>query len=122
MNRYRLVIVVLLFLFPCTRSFAQCQCGKVVADSVSADSVSSRTLIVFYDATVGKRRLLKAVKKFKGTILYDYKNFNGIAASFSKEVNIDTVMAKLRKVKGVLSVEQDRVLHLDGERSVSIPQ
>lgn len=80
-----------------------------------ADTVSSRshTLIVFYDATVGKRKLLKAVKKLKGTILYDYKNFNGIAASFPQNANINSVMATLRKVKGVLSVEQDKVLQLD---------
>lgn len=82
-------------------------------DTVSAEPASSHTLIVFYDATVGKKALLKAVKKLNGSIVYDYKNFNGIAATFPQTANIYSVMAGLRKVKGVLSVEPDRTLSLD---------
>jgi len=89
------------------------QCPR--KNTVCTDTVSSYShiLIVFYDSAIGKKDLLKTVKKLKGNILYDYKNFNGIAASFPQDANINTVMATLRKVKGVLSVEQDKVLQLE---------
>ncbi len=108
----------LLSLLPSAQSSAQCLCkGTVCADTVLSHS---HTLIVFYDAMVGKKKLLKAVKKLKGTVIYDYKNFNGIAASFPQCADINKVMATLRKVKGVLSVEPDRVLQLDGQNGSGI--
>lgn len=69
-------------------------------------------LIVFYDATIGKQPLLEAVKAFKGDLIYDYKNFNGIAVAMPEGTDMDKAIHKLKQVKGVLSVERDRVVQI----------
>ena len=69
-------------------------------------------LIIFYDAQIGSAPLLKAVKTSGASLIYEYKNLNGIAIRPSAKTNIQDAIAYFKKINGVLSVEQDRLLKL----------
>ena len=69
-------------------------------------------LIIFYDAQTGSAPLLKAVKTSGASLIYEYKNLNGIAIRPSSKTKIKDAIAYFKKVNGVLSVEQDRLLKL----------
>ena len=69
-------------------------------------------LIIFYDAQTGSAPLLKAVKASGASLIYEYKNLNGIAIRPASKTNIEDAIAYFKKVNGVLSVEQDRLLKL----------
>lgn len=69
-------------------------------------------LIIFYDAQIGSAPLLKAVKASGASLIYEYKNLHGIAIRPSSKTNIEDAIAYFKKVNGVLSVEQDRLLKL----------
>jgi len=84
-----------------------------MAREAEAEEYSPRTLIIFYDAEVGKAPLLKAVKRLKAEVMYDYKNFNGIAIALPEGSDIHEAMRQLQQVKGVLQVNRDRIMRLD---------
>lgn len=84
----------------------------VSTPSTSLQTEQNRTLIIMYDAAVGKKPLMKAVKQYNARLLYDYRNFNGIAISLPDSVHIEKAIARFKKVKGVLSVQRDRKLQL----------
>lgn len=73
---------------------------------------TTNNLIIFYDAQIGSAPLLKAVKTSGATLVYEYKNLYGIAIRPSSKTNIEDAIAYFKKVNGVLSVEQDRLLKL----------
>jgi len=73
---------------------------------------SPSTLIILYDASVGKKPLLKAVKKLKAEVIYDYKMINGIAIRIADGTDIEETRRQLMKVKGVVRVNRDRVMQL----------
>lgn len=85
------------------------------ADSttVSDNEFSPRVLIIFYQEASAKRRLRKALKKYHCETIYDYRNFNGMAVKTPDDANIITIAQRLRKIRGVLSVQRDRIMHLD---------
>lgn len=99
---------------------AEAQCaGCCRHDSVGQERAqySPRTLIIWYDASAkgNKKRLMKAVRRYKATVLYDYKSFNGIAIRIPDDATIGAAMEHFKKVKGVLSVNRDAVMYLDSE-------
>jgi len=77
-----------------------------------ADLYSPSTLIIHYDAAIGKQPLFHAVKKRKAEVVYDYRSFNAIAIRLHKNDNIHKAMEQLKKVKGVLQVSRDRKVQL----------
>lgn len=92
--------------------------GGLSRDSLRGDNdgqppFAPHTLIIFYDPAVGKQPLLKAVRKMEAEILYDYKNFNGMAVRMPDSIRIEDAITRLRKVKGVLQVNRDRIYRLD---------
>lgn len=92
--------------------------GGLSRDSLRGDNdgqlpFAPHTLIIFYDPAVGKQPLLKAVRKMEAEILYDYKNFNGMAVRVPDSIRIEDAITRLRKVKGVLQVNRDRIYRLD---------
>ena len=94
-----------------------CQSPSTPAQSTAIPSQqqaqdTTGNLIVFYDAKIGSAPLLKAVKTSGATLVYEYKNLNGIAIHPSSKTNIEDAIAYFKKVNGVLSVEQDRLLKL----------
>lgn len=88
-------------------------CCSTHRESVYVRHTESRfTLIVMYDAIIGKKPLLKAMRKYKAQLLYDYKNFNGVAVSISKSYDEQQVIRFFKNTKGVLSVQRDRKMQL----------
>lgn len=52
---------------------------------------------------------MKAVKAYKATVLYDYKNFNGIAIKIPEGTSLEAAIEYFKKVKGVLQVNRDGI-------------
>ena len=74
--------------------------------------VSPNTLIIMYDTEAGKEPLLKAVEQYGAELIYDYSIIPGIAIRIPDGTDIHEAIAFFRKVKGVISVERDRIYHL----------
>ena len=73
---------------------------------------SDNTLIIHYKDKKGKKSLLKAVKSYGATVIYDYKSFNTIAIKRPEGANVDEAKAHFEKVKGVIQVNYDRIMRL----------
>ncbi len=73
---------------------------------------SPSTLIISYDAEIGKETLLGAVKDYGAEIIYDYNIINAIAIKIPEGKTLQESIEYFRKVKGVLAVEKDRIYHL----------
>ena len=94
-----------------------CQSPSIPTQSTAIPSQqqaqdTTGNLIIFYDAQTGPAPLLKAVKTSGATLVYEYKNLHDIAIRPSSKTNIEDAIAYFKKVNGVLSVEQDRLLKL----------
>lgn len=120
---YKIITLLLICL-----AFSQCKAGQPKATPtptstkieysapskrVGNQEFSPSTLIIFYDDSIGKAPLLKAVKEYKATIIYQYGTMNGIAIRIPEGKSIDDAIAYFQKVKGVLAVNRDRICHLD---------
>ena len=73
---------------------------------------SDNTLIIFYDGASGKKSLMRAIKKYGATILYDYSNMNGVAIKLPQGKNVDEAKAHFEKVEGVVQVNYDKIVQL----------
>lgn len=73
---------------------------------------SPNVFLVMYDAEIGKEPLLKAIKEYKCEVVYDYKIINGMALKKPKAKSLEETMQYFRGVKGVLTVEYDRITRL----------
>lgn len=73
---------------------------------------SPTTLIITYDAEVGKQPLLDAIEASGAQVIYDYKIIHGMAIRKPDDMTLDEAIAHFSKVKGVLTVEKDRIIRL----------
>lgn len=73
---------------------------------------SDSTLIIFYDGAGGKKSLMRAIKKYGATVLYDYSSMNGVAIKLPQGKNVDDAKAHFEKVKGVVQVNYDKIVQL----------
>jgi uncharacterized membrane protein YsdA (DUF1294 family) len=73
---------------------------------------SPTTLIIMYDSDVGKQPLLEAVRKYKAEVIYDYSIIPGMAIRKPEDKTLEEAIVMFRKVKGVTSVEKDRITRL----------
>ena len=71
----------------------------------------SHTLIVYYDASLGREALLEAAKKEGAKVVYDYKIINAVALSIPEKDDIEKAITAFEKVSGVLQVVRDQVQH-----------
>ena len=71
----------------------------------------SHTLIVYYDASLGREALLEAAKKEGAKVVYDYKIINAVALSIPEKDDIEKAITAFEKVSGVLQVVRDQVRH-----------
>lgn len=55
---------------------------------------------------------MRAIKKHKSEIIYDYNIINAIAIKIADNANITDEIAYYEKVKGVLMVERDQKVFL----------
>ena len=78
----------------------------------SDEEFSPNTLIIMCDEATGKEPLRKAVKEYGAEIIYDYTIINGMAIRIRDGVKIEEAIEYFKKVKGVVSVNRDRINHL----------
>lgn len=78
---------------------------------------ATNTLIIFYDPETGSERLMNAVREYDAKIVYEYRNFNGIAIKLPNGTDMEKAVSHFRMVKGVLSVEADRRMQLHSEHN-----
>lgn len=74
---------------------------------------SPEVFLISYDAETGKEPVLKAIKKYRCEIVYDYHTFNGMALKKPEDKTLEETMQYFRGVKGVLSVDYDYITRLD---------
>lgn len=74
---------------------------------------SPDVFLITYDAETGKEPVLKAIKKYKCEIVYDYHTFNGMALKKPEDKTLEETMQYFRGVKCVLTVEYDYITRLD---------
>ena len=74
---------------------------------------SSDVVVVSYDIEIGKDPLLKAIRKYGASIIYDYRIVNAIAIRIPDPSKMQEAIVYFEKVKGVLQVSRDRVNYMD---------
>ncbi|MBQ2149942.1 MAG: hypothetical protein II434_00235 [Bacteroidales bacterium] len=86
--------------------------GVISTRLFEEEMYSPDTLLIMYDPETGKEPLLKAVKEYGAELKYDYSLIPGIAIRIPEGTDIHKAMEWFKKVKGVVSVERDRIYHL----------
>ncbi|MCR5131232.1 MAG: DUF1294 domain-containing protein [Prevotella sp.] len=105
-----IIQIALLFLTSCkTKQVAEI---TELPQGQFAPEHSSTVFIVMYDRSIGKEPLLKAIKKYKAKIIYDYNITPGMALKKPDNKTLEETMQYFRKVKGVISVEYDHIYRL----------
>lgn len=101
-----------LFLLCSCKSHRVVELPPRTCKSERAEEFSPSTLLILYDAETGKAPLLKAVREYGATVIYDYRMMNGMAIRKPDDRTIEESIDFFRKVKGVVSVERDRIIRL----------
>lgn len=103
--------IVLLLLVSCKSQQTVALSPSIQGQQVDQEH-SPHVFLVMYDAEVGKEPLQKAIKDYKCEVIYDYKIINGMALKKPENKTLEETMHYFRGVKGILSVEYDRINHL----------
>lgn len=80
--------------------------------AIEDEMFSPNTLIIMYDAEVGKEPLLEAISKYGAEIKYDYNIIPGMAIRIPYGSDINIAIAYFKQIKGVVSVERDQFYRL----------
>lgn len=119
-STFFMLTFVVVVLTACATSRRQLALSGVplAVDSVTtkSDTAVDRTLIIYYDRSIGKQALLNFVRIKQCKLIYNYVNFNVIAIRLAPQLDKKKTINELREMKGVLQVAEDRVLHLDEHR------
>lgn len=103
-----------ILLFIAVLSFPVASFGQVRQPACcQEDSISRSVLIIYYQDSAARKRLRKALKKLHCETLYTYHNFDALAVSIPHGANGLDIARQLRKIRGVISVEPDRILQLN---------
>ena len=79
------------------------------------NKAENRVLIIWYDQQTGKKPLLKAVRRMRCKLIYDYKMLSGIAICLPQHADKRQMMQYFKDVKGVLGVQEDRKVTLSSD-------
>ena len=119
-STFFMVAFVVVVLTACATSRRQLALSgtPLAVDSVTtkSDTAVDRTLIIYYDRSIGKQALLNFVRIKQCKLIYKYVNFNAIAIRLAPQLDKKKTINELREMKGVLQVAEDCVLHLDEHR------
>ena len=108
-----LAAVVMPALLAChTRQQASETRAVAVKAPVPGMEYSPTTLIILCDSTIGKAPLREAINRYGATIIYDYHIVCGMAIRKPKNMTLEQAAEVFRRVKGVVSVEKDRIIRL----------
>ena len=91
-----LLQIVLLLLCSCGSKQPLVRASEIQPSAVAEHSPS--VLLVMYDQEIGKEPLLKAIKKYKATIKYDYHQISGMAIQKPDDMTLEETMALFKKV------------------------
>ena len=112
----RTLLYILAFLSVVTcgsgRKAAQAPDPQIVTDGDRFQDYAPDHLIIMYSQDVGKEPLLLAIKDYNAEIIYDYKIITGMAIRIPDGQDLSEAMEYFKAVKGVVSVEKDRIIHL----------
>ena len=117
------IMFVVLGNVSCTTQKKVANASNFLIDSISYKKSNNseynpHVLIVFYDTKVGSAPLLKAAKAFGSEIIYTYRIIHAVALRVPENKDMKTAINYYGKVKGVIQVERDRILHLDSGSTV----
>ncbi len=118
-NKFKYGIPLILALQIALLIMVSCKTEQVVetAEPLSENRYvpehSPDVFLISYDAETGKDPVLKAIKKCRCEIVYDYHTFNGMALKKPEDKTLEETMQYFRRVKGVLTVEYDYITRLD---------
>ena len=79
------------------------------AQTANESKANGKTVIVYYDSSIGTDAIEKFIKKNDIEVLYRYNNIHGYALKLKN----DKQRTALEKTKGVLSVQDNKVIQLD---------
>ncbi len=79
----------------------------------SEEKTDRRTLIIYYDKTVGKTALEKAIRNYGAEVVYEYKALHGFSIKIPADKNINSAITYFKKVKGVSSVHRNQIHRID---------
>ena len=85
---------------------------QIIIDEDRFQDYAPDRLIIMYDEKTGKGPLLKAIKDYNAEIIYDYDIIPGMAIMIPEGNNIKEAIKYFKAVKGVVSVERDRIIRL----------
>lgn len=85
---------------------------KVVVERSTGTRYSKNTLMVFYDAHIGKDPLLNAFKKMNCEVLHEYRLSCGFAIKVPDGKSLRKTAKRLAKVHGVTYVARDQIQKL----------
>ena len=83
-----------------------------VEDAQLADDVVKGSLIISYDSEASLAGLKKAIETYGAEIVYEYNNFNMLTISVPQNKTDEQATQYFEKVKGVLSVERNRLMQI----------
>lgn len=69
----------------------------------------STTLIILYDAEIGKSALMDAIQLYKANMIYEYKILKGVVIQVKKSKAKDAILF-FQQIPGVLTVQEDQKL------------
>ncbi|WP_455022421.1 hypothetical protein [Neisseria elongata] len=102
----------LLFLLPAA-ALAACQSP---APATGRPSETTGNLIIGYDPAVGIEPLLAAASDYRAEILYRYTIINAVAVKPPANIDPQQAVRHFKTVRGVLSVEPDRIMQLHAQQ------
>ena len=85
---------------------------QIIIDEDRFQDYAPDRLIIMYDEKTGKEPLLKALKDYNAEIIYDYDIIPGMAVKIPEGSDIREAIKFFKAVKGVVSVERDRIIRL----------
>lgn len=106
-------IVMLLATVGCSskKNVTQTVESDLQINSQLSDDVVRGSLIISYDGEDALARLKKAIETYGAEIVYEYKIINSVAIRVPDTKTDEQAIQYFQKVKGVLSVERDRIMH-----------
>ena len=109
-----LYLFAFLSLFSCgpSKKTVQALEPQFIIDEDRFQEYAPDRLIIMYDEKIGKEPLLKALKDYGAEIIYDYDFIPGMAVKIPEGGDIKEAIKYFKAVKGVVSVERDRIIRL----------
>ena len=79
---------------------------------IEQDMYAPRTLIIVYDAEVGKAALDTTIDAYGAEVIYHYNIINAIAIRIPEDKDINAAIDHFKRVEGVTTVNRDRIMQL----------